>query len=42
MIRVENLNKSFGSLQVIRDISLTIQQGELVSIVGASGAGKTT
>ena len=42
MIRVETLNKSFGSLQVLRDIDLSIERGEVVSIVGASGAGKTT
>ena len=42
MIEVKNLNKSYGSLQVLRDINLTIEQGEVVSIVGASGAGKTT
>lgn len=42
MIRAEHLNKSYGSLQVLRDINLTIDQGEVVSIVGASGAGKTT
>ena len=42
MIRVEKLNKSFGSLQVLRDIDLSIERGEVVNIVGASGAGKTT
>ena len=42
MIKVEKLNKSFGSLQVLRDIDLSIERGEVVSIVGASGAGKTT
>lgn len=42
MITAENLNKSYGSLHVLRDISLTINQGEVVSIVGPSGAGKTT
>lgn len=42
MISVQNLNKSYGSLRVLNDISLSIEQGEVVSIVGASGAGKTT
>ena len=42
MITAENLNKSYGSLHVLRDVSLTINQGEVVSIVGPSGAGKTT
>ena len=42
MITAENLNKSYGSLHVLRDITLSIGQGEVVSIVGASGAGKTT
>ena len=42
MITVENLNKSYGTLRVLRDINLTISEGEIVSVVGASGAGKTT
>lgn len=42
MITVEKLNKSYGSLHVLRDISLNIGEGEVVSVVGASGAGKTT
>lgn len=42
MITAENINKSYGSLHVLRDVSLTINSGEVVSIVGASGAGKTT
>ena len=42
MIRAENINKSYGSLHVLRDITLEIHQGEVVSIVGPSGAGKTT
>ncbi|MBQ6046619.1 MAG: ABC transporter ATP-binding protein [Bacteroidales bacterium] len=42
MIEIQHINKSYGSLQVLRDINLTIEQGEVVSIVGASGAGKTT
>lgn len=42
MIAAENIHKSFGDLKVLRGISLRIEQGEVVSIVGASGAGKTT
>lgn len=42
MIHLENITKSFGSLQVLRGISLDIEQHEVVSIVGPSGAGKTT
>lgn len=42
MLQAKNIQKSYGSLQVLRGIDLTINQGEIVSIVGASGAGKTT
>ena len=42
MIRTENINKSFGDLQVLKGIDLEIGSGEIISIVGASGAGKTT
>ena len=42
MIKAENINKFYGSLQVLKNISLEIKQAEVVSIVGASGAGKTT
>ena len=42
MIDIKNITKSFGSLQVLKGISLHINQGEVVSIVGPSGAGKTT
>lgn len=42
MIRIDNITKSFGNLQVLKGISLEIKQGEVASIVGASGAGKTT
>lgn len=42
MIEIKNIKKSFGSLQVLKGIDLSIQKGEVVSIVGPSGAGKTT
>lgn len=42
MIRIENLTKRFGELQVLKGVSLEVKQGEVISIVGPSGAGKTT
>ena len=42
MIHLEGITKSFGSLQVLKGIDLEITQGEVVSIVGPSGAGKPT
>ena len=42
MIQVENIQKSFGTLQVLKGINLHIEKGKVASIVGASGAGKTT
>lgn len=42
MIEIKGINKSYDSLQVLRDVNATIGNGEIVSIVGPSGAGKTT
>jgi len=42
MIHLHNIHKSFGNLHVLKGIDLTINKGEIVSIVGPSGAGKTT
>ena len=42
MIQTEGITKSFGSLQVLKGIDLTIGEGEIVAIVGPRGAGKTT
>ena len=42
MIRATNINKHYGDLQVLKNVSLQINKSEIVSIVGASGAGRTT
>jgi len=42
LIEVRNLDKSFGDLQVLRGIDLTIRRGEVVVIIGPSGSGKST
>ena len=42
IIRTENLTKNFGSLEVLKGISTTIRRGEVVSIIGPSGGGKST
>lgn len=42
MIEVKNVKKSFGSLEVLKDVSLKVEKGEVVVILGQSGFGKTT
>jgi len=42
MIRIENLHKNFGNLEVLKGVSLNIKKGEIVSIIGSSGSGKST
>ena len=42
MIQVNHVDKSFGSLQVLKDVSLEVQTSQVVTIVGPSGAGKST
>lgn len=41
-LRISNLNKNFGKLAALQDISLNITQGEIVGLIGPNGAGKTT
>lgn len=42
ILSLRHINKSYGHLQVLKDVSLEVNQGELLAIVGPSGAGKTT
>ena len=42
MLRIEGLNASYGSIRVLKDISIQVPAGKVVSIIGANGAGKST
>ena len=42
MIKVQNLNKSFGKNEVLKDINLEVHKGEVIAIIGPSGSGKST
>jgi len=41
-VRIQNLSKSFSDIEVLRDIELTVNKGEVVSVLGSSGSGKST
>ena len=42
ILKVENIKKSFGNVEVLKDISFSLEKGEVLSIIGSSGSGKTT
>lgn len=42
ILRTEHLRKAFGSLEVLKDINLSVKKGEVICIIGPSGAGKST
>ncbi|MDO9412446.1 MAG: ATP-binding cassette domain-containing protein, partial [Pseudolabrys sp.] len=42
MLEVRNLNASYGAVQVLHDVNLTVGAGEIVGLVGANAAGKST
>ena len=42
IIEIKHLRKSFGENEVLKDISVTVNKGEVVTIIGSSGSGKST
>ena len=42
IIRIDHLNKSFGNIKAVRDLSFRVKQGELFAFLGVNGAGKST
>lgn len=42
ILEIKNLKKSYGQNQVLKDISISVEKGEVISIIGSSGSGKST
>ena len=42
MLKIEKLNVNYGAIHAVRDVSLTINRGEIVTLIGANGAGKSS
>ena len=42
ILELKNLHKSFGNLEVLKGIDLSVNKGDVISIIGSSGSGKTT
>ena len=42
ILKAESISKSFGEKQVLNNVSITLNEGEIISLLGVSGSGKTT
>ena len=42
LLKLENIYKNFGNVEVLKDVNITINKGEVVALIGDNGAGKST